>query len=148
MDVARVRGEGVLGDVGVVILAGGAGNADLAVFLGFNQGVVGEIAAVHVVCAPALHEVHGDGCEHGGGAALQEQHAVSLRHAHDLAEVGLRLLKDLQIHLGTVAHFHDGHAGAAVAEELLLHALQHGKGQHGRAGCKIVYAIHSLTSAF
>ena len=142
VDVPGVRGEGVGRDVGVVVLAGGAGDVDLAVLLGLHQRVVREVAGVDVVGLAALHQVHGDGGEHGGGAALQEHDLVALRHAHHVPQVRDGLLEDLQVHFRSMTHLHDGHARTAVTEQVLLYLFEHFSRKHGRAGREIVDAIH------
>ena len=142
VDVPGVRGECVVRDVGVVVLAGGAGDVDLAVLLGLHQRVVREVAGVDVVSLAALHQVQGHGGEHGGRAALQEHDLVALRHAHHVLKVRDGLLEDLQVHFRSVTHLHDGHARTAVAEQVLLYLFEHFSRKHGRAGREIVDAIH------
>ena len=147
VDVFGVRGEGVIRDIAVAVLAGGAGDHDLAILLRLDERIVGEVAGIDVVGLAAVHQVEGHGGEHRGRAALQEHDLVALRDAHDLAQVGHGLLEDVQIHPGSMTHFHDGHAGTAIAQQILLHLLKHGQGEHGRARRKVVHAIHRQSAS-
>ena len=97
----RVQLQLVLaGDIGVVAVLGGGGQADLAVLLGLLVGQVGEVAGDGVVCPARLaDQVQGDHGELAGGAGLEKQDLIVVRHLHQAAELGLGLLKDLNEHL-------------------------------------------------
>ena len=142
MDIAGVRTEGIGRKMGVVVLAGGTGDVDLTIFFGFHQCVVGKIAAVNIVSLSATHEVHGNRCEHGRGAALKEENLISLGNPHHIFQIFYRLLENVQIHFGAMAHFHDGHAGIAIAEKIALNLFKYRKRQHGGAGCKVINTFH------
>ena len=76
-------------------------------------------------------------------AALQEQDFIALRHVHQLAELGLGVVKDLLEDLGAVAHLHDGHTGAVVVGDLSACTLEDLQRQHGRASGEVKYTIVS-----
>ena len=81
---------------------------DLAVLLRLLVGDVGEVAGHGVVgLAGGPDEVQGRHGELGGGTALEEEDLVPLRHAEELAELGLGVVKDLLKHLRSVTHLHD-----------------------------------------
>ena len=144
--VGPERGLVPVGDVGVAVLAGGGHHLDVAVALGFLDGQVGEVAGVDVVGLAALvggEQVQGHLGKLHGGAALQEEHLVVVRNGHQGAQVRLGLLNDVLEHLGAMAHLRNAHASIAVADEILLRLFQHGKGQGGGAGRKIIHAVHA-----
>ena len=145
VDVFRIRGERIIRNMGVIFRAGGTGDVDRAVFLRLDQRVVREVAGIDVIGMAAVHQVHGDGREHGGRAALREDHLVVIRNGHDLAQIGDGLVEDIQIHFRSVAHLHHGHAGTAVTQQLLLNLLEHGQRQHGRAGREVEHTFHKTS---
>ena len=140
VEVVRVAAELRLvpvRDLRIADVLGGGNLLDVRVLLGLLDGQVGEVAGVDVVRLAGLvagQQVQRHLRELHGRAALQEEHLVVLGDAHERAQVRLGLCDDLLIHLGAVAHLHDGHAGVAVANQLLLRPLQHGQGQHRGAG--------------
>ena len=92
----------------MVLVGRGGGQIDLAVLLGLLIGNVGEVAGDGIVGLAGLaDQVQGRHGELGGGAALQEQDLISLRHVHQLAELGLGIVKNLLEYLRSVTHLHD-----------------------------------------
>ena len=115
---------------------------DRAVLFGLPAGDGGEIARDGVVRPPrAPHEIQRHHGELGGGAPLQKQDVIVVRHAEQAAEARLGVLKDLVEHLGSVAHLHHGHPGAPVVGDLGSRPLQHLQRKHGGTGGKIVYTL-------
>ena len=132
------------GDIGVLAVLGGGGDVDLTVLLGFLHGEVCEVAGHSVVGLAGLaDQVHGDHAKLHGAATLQEQDFIALRHVHQLAELGLGVVKDLLEDLGAVAHLHDGHTGAVVVGDLSACTLEDLQRQHGRASGEVKYTIVS-----
>ena len=128
----------------MVFIGGGGGQVDLAVLLGLLVGDVGEVAGDGVVGLAGLaDQVQGRHGELRGGAALEKQNLVSLRHVQQLAELGLSVVKDLLEHLRSMAHLHNGHTGALVVGDLGAGALQHLQGQHRRSCGKVVHTLGS-----
>ena len=132
-------------DAGVVLLARGRHAAHGAVFARLGHCAVGEVSAVDVIGA-ARKQVQRNRGELSRRAALQKQHGVVVRHAHQFAHERLGFIEDFQIHLGTVAHFHHGHAGAAIAQHFPCRGLERLCGHGGGAGGEIVYAVHCAFS--
>ena len=92
----------------MVAVLGGGGQTDGAVLFGLLIGDVGEVAGDGVVgLAGPADQVQGSRGELAGRAALEEEDLVPLRHAEELAELGLGVVKDLLKHLRSVTHLHD-----------------------------------------
>ena len=144
VDVVGVVGNveiGAVGNVAVVLILGGSGNDDLAVLLGFLDGLAGPCAGVDVDGLAVLHQVPGNRRELEGGAALNEEDLIVVGDPHQVAQVGVGLVDDLLEDLGAVGHLHDAHAAAAVVHHLVTDLLQHGLGHHGGTGGEVVGAI-------
>ena len=145
VDVVGVFGHRQVGAVGNVgerlVLAGGDG-ARVAVDLGFLEGLLRPRARDDVVRHAVLHEVHRHGSELLRRAALQEQHAVVVGDAHELAKVGFGRLDDVRERGRAVAHLHDRHAGARVVEHLGCGLLEHLLRQNRGTCRKVVHPAH------
>ena len=138
------------GNIGVVPVGRGGGQIDLAVLLSFFVSDVGKVAGHRIVRFACLaDQVHGDGGELGGSAALEEQDLIILRNIHQTAEPLLGLVKNVLEYLGAMTHLHDGHPTAVVIGDLGTCFLQHLQRKHGRACGKIINTIsHSERSPF
>src|SRR5690606_27799138 len=84
---------------------------------------------------------------HGGKlqrrAALQEQHLVVGRNAHQLAQIGFGG-GDHPLEIGrAMAHFHDAHAAPVPVEHFLGGLAQYRLRQGRRAGTEVENACHS-----
>ena len=88
-------------------IGGGSGGTDSAVLGGLLHGQIGEVAGDGVIgLTLGTHQVEGDGGELGGGAALQEEDLVGVRHVESGTEIGLGILKDFVKDLRSVTHLH------------------------------------------
>ena len=140
VDVIGVLGNvqiGAVGDIGVVLILGGSGDDDLADLLGFLDGFLGPGTGLDVDGLAVLHEVHGDHGELQGGAALDEEDFIIVGDAHEIAQILLGFVDDLLENRGTMAHFHDAHAAAAVVHHFVADLLQHGFRHHRGTGGEV-----------
>ena len=125
-------------------MAGGggvAGDMDGAVFFRFPGGLAGEVAGDGIVGAAAFHQVHGDGGKLQGGAPLEKQNLMTVRHLHQGFQLLLGAVKYLLEQLAAMAHLHDGHAAAGIIQQLCPGLLQCRQGHHGGAGGKVIYIL-------
>jgi len=83
---------------------------------------------------------------HGGklqaASALDEDHRVVFGNRKELAKVSLGGVIDGLVLVRAVRHFHDGHAGAAVVEQLFANTLENRKRQSRRTGVEIKSAMY------
>ena len=110
--VRRELERALRGHGGVVRRRFVGGDVDhLAETLGFADGLLRPGAGVDVVHGGiGRGQVHRDGREHAGGAALQEQHLVVSGDGQQLAQVGFGLLGDGDERLAAMGDFHHRHA--------------------------------------
>ena len=150
MQVIRIRVQLAFpfGNVNIIIIPGGSSHVHLQILGGFSGSAVGEIAAVNIIGLALDAQIHGHGGELHGGAAMEEEHGISVRNVHKSAQARLRIVNDGLIHGAAMAHFHHVHARIAVHRQRFLHLFQHRQGQHGGAGRKIIYAFHCFKSTF
>ena len=151
VDVVGILGNGqvgAVGDVGEGSILGGSDGVGLAIELGFLPCLLGPLAGDDVVGNLVFHQVHGNHGELLVGAALEEQDLVVIGNVHQLPQVSLGLVDDALVGLGTVAHFHDGHAGALVIEHLGGNFSQNFLRQNGGTCGKIVNSGHNRNSPF
>ena len=144
VDIVRVLGDvevGAVGDIAVVLVLAGGGDDDLAVLLRFADRLLGPRAGLDVDGLAVFHQVPGDRGKLQRGAALNKEHLVVVGNAHQVAEIGLRLIDDLLVHGAAVGHLHHAHAAAAVVHHLVTDLLQHGLRHHRGTGGKIIYAV-------
>ena len=142
IEVFGIGTEGQLLLSGNAVMAGGGGvtgNMDAAIFFRLPGGLAGEVAGDGIVGAAALKQVHGDGGKLQGGAALEKQNFMTVRHLHQGFQLLLGAVKNLLEQLAAVAHFHDGHAAAGIIQQLSPGLLQRRQGHHGGAGGKVIY---------
>ena len=126
----------------MLAVLGGGGDVHRAVLLGLLHGQVGKVAGDGVVCLAGLaDEIQGDHAKLHGAAALKEENLVPLGHTQEPAELFLGFVKNLEEHLGAVAHLHDGHAGAAVVGDLRHSPLEHLQRKHGGTCREVKHAI-------
>ena len=95
----------------------------------------------NALTAQQVERYHG---ELQGGTAVQEQHRVILRDAHERAQVGFRLGGNGLEGFRAVAHLQHGDTAVTVIQEFLLHLPQHCRRQHRGTGTEIVDARHSI----
>jgi hypothetical protein len=111
--------------IGKALVFGAGDNIDVAEHLGRLDCLLCPLAGMHVVGRRlAAQQVDRDHLELGRGAALQEQHLVVGRNAHQFAQVGLGLGGDAHELLAAVAHFHDRGAAAVPVEHFLGRLLE------------------------
>ena len=98
-------------------------------------------AGVQVIDARVrTRDVHRDGGELAGCAALQEQHLVVRGDREQLAQQLLGFLSHAGEGLAAMAHFHHRHAAALPVGELLADLFEDFHGQRGRPRSEIEYA--------
>ena len=104
---------------------------------------MGEIAGVGIVGAVLFpHQIQRHCAELQRGSALQEEHLIVVRNAHQLTKQRLCFVVNVQIHGAAVAHFHHAHALVLIADQFFLGFFQHAL-VDGRGTCrKIVYSFH------
>lgn len=89
-----------------------------------------------------------NGGELRGRASLNEDDVIVLGYREQLTEQALRSVVDLLIRLGTMAHFHDAHAGAVIIDQLLLYFFKYGKREawkDPRKNCKLSCHISNVS---
>ena len=79
-------------------------------------------------------------------AARSEDDVVIVTEPHELLDVRLCLCMYLGIGGGTVADLEDGHACAAVVQELCLYLFEDILGKDGRTGVEVINAfVHGIS---
>src|SRR5581483_7047587 len=96
---------------------------------------------------PGGAEIHRDGGELTGRAALEEEHLVARGHGEERAHQALGLLGDGNESLAAVTDFHHRGAAAAPVGQLLTGLLEDFQWQRRRSGGEIEYA-HECPSGF
>ena len=141
MHVVRVLTEigGIdFGYVSVGLVLAGRHAISVGERSGFLERLFGEVARHDVIRFAIDAYIERNGGELRGRASLNEDDVIVLGYREQLTEQALRSVVDLLIRLGTMAHFHDAHAGAVIIDQLLLHFFKYGKREHGRTRGKIV----------
>ena len=121
-----------VGDIGEILVSRGGDDLHLAVLLRLLDGLFRPGAGLHIARNAVFHQVHGDHGELDGAAALDKQHLVVVRDAHQLPQVRLRLVPNLLERLGPVTHLHHAHPAAAVVHHLGRNLLQNLLWHHRR----------------
>lgn len=132
--VAEVEELGVLSDVPLAWVCHGCAARVLVIchfvhvaeLSAFIDRALGPKTGRHIVsCLVGIirEQVVADGRELVGGSALVHHDSEVVRHFEDRLDVGSALLGDSAPDLATVAHLHDGDAGALVAHEVGLGLL-------------------------
>ena len=153
MDIVSFRIQSqffLLRDPGEVLgLSASRASCILEILLRFFICAAGEIAGDDIVGRASLGKIQRKSREHTGRAALQEQDLIVVRNIHDLAQILLSIADDLVIHLGTVAHLHDGHSAAFIVQHILLGFQKYLFRKHGRTCGKVIDSVlkHNCTSS-
>ena len=150
IDVITLFTDGQIGtirDIGKVLVRGGGKRIGLTKELGLLPGFLGELAGDDVVRNAVAHQVHGHHGKLLAGAALQKEHLVVFRDAHQGAQILLCLVNNLLIGLGTMAHFHNGHAGSLVIQHFCGSFPQNLFRQDRRSRGKIIDSRHIRNSS-
>ena len=114
-----------IGNIAVVCVLGRTCHRRITVALSLFPRGGGKVAGEGIICLSGqTHQVQRDGGKLGGCTALQEQNLVVLRNLHNRTKFRLGFVKNLGVNFGTVAHFHNGHATAAVIEHFLCGTFQ------------------------
>ena len=109
----------------------------------FLNGLLAPATGHNIVgCRPTPEQIHGDGRELAGRAALHPENAVVVRHAQQRFQVGRGLLGNGDEFLTAMAHFHHGHTGTVPVQQVIAYLLKHINRQRGRAGGEIKDARH------
>jgi hypothetical protein len=108
--------------------------------LGGVGGLLRPLATDHVV-GRAGEEVHGDGVEELGGAALEEEHVVRVGDVEQGPATGHRLVQHRVELLAPVAALGDPEAFALVVHQRRRRGLQHLQRKHGRPGGEVENAF-------
>ena len=122
-----------VGDIGEILVSRGGDDLHLTVLLGLLDGLFRPGAGLHIARNAVFHQVHGDHGELDCAAALDKQHLVVVRDAHQLPQVRLRLVPNLLEHLGPVTHLHHAHPAATVVHHLGCNLLQNLLWHHRRS---------------
>ena len=93
-----------------------------------------------------LHEIHGNGSELLGSAALEEEDVIVIRNGHEVAEVRLSIFDDLGEGGRTMAHLHHGHAASVVIQHARLGFAKDLFRQYGGTRRKVIDTCHLLTA--
>ncbi len=91
----------------------------------------------HVHGLSSLIQVHRHHRELQAAPALKERHRVVVRNAQHSTQCALSIVADGFELRRPVAHFHYGHARAAIIKQFSPHAFQHRKRQRPRPGIEI-----------
>src|SRR5271170_7807945 len=145
VSVGSIRGEldfiGA-GNAGEFFGFGAGSDVMQETFFEFADGFGGPSAGVQNVNGLAgERKVLRHGRKLHAAATLDEDDGVVLRDGQELAKILLRRIVDGFKFRGAVRHFHDGHAGAAVIEQLLSDAFEYGKRQSRGSGVEINGAL-------
>ncbi len=96
--------------------------------LGFIDGFLGPDTRVDIGNFAALFQVERNHGKLEACTALQEQDFVIVGNVHEFADFGFNTFDDGFVGVRTVAHFHDGLAGAIAVEHLFGADFEHGCG--------------------
>ena len=114
MHVVRVgvqRQFFLLRDTREVVGLGGTGfPCVFQIFLCFFVCISGEVSGDDIIRGTGDAKVQRNGGKHARGAALKKQDLIVVGNVHDRAQLFPASTDDVVVHLGTVAHFHDGHS--------------------------------------
>ena len=142
VEVPGVRAELQLllgGDTGVIAVAGIRGHIDGTVFCRFLAGDFGEVAGDGVVrLAVFPHQIQRNHGKLGRRAALEKQNFVGVRYLQKPLQICLRLVKNLLIDGGAVAHLHDGHSAAVIIQQLARGDFKYLGWQRGRTCREVI----------
>ena len=147
IDVIGILGNvqiGAVRDIGKGLVFGRSHLDSFTVFAGFLPCLLGPLARYDVGCLLILHQVHGNGCELGPCAALQEQDLVIVGDLKQVSQVSFGFLDDAVIDFAAMAHFHDRHAASAVVKHFVRSFLQNFNGKHSRSCRKIINTCHLI----
>ena len=147
----QVGGERIEADflgrrqAGELALLGRGGDADIAKALRLLDRLLRPGTGDDVIRRTPRQQVHRDLRELLRRPALQEQHLVLLGDAHQIAQVGFRLLEDGHEFLAAMAHFHDAATRAVPVQQLGLRLQQHFFRQRRRSGAEIPDPPHQAS---
>ena len=138
-DVERVE----FGQAGGDVLFRVSDHVNPANELGLLGGLGGPGARVDIVGDLAgAQQVHGHQGELRRRAAGHEKHGIIFGELQEFSNVFDSFVVDRFVFLATVAHLHEGHAGALKLHQLGLRLLQNFQRQYGRARAEIIYSRH------
>ena len=124
--------------IGEVFVFARRRDVDLRVLLRFLDRLLRPFAGVDEVDHFAIAEqVHRHDRVFADRAALQEQHFVVVTDRHQLAQIGLGLVRDRNELGAAMAHLHHRHAAAVPVEHFCCGALQHFFREHRGSGAEI-----------
>ena len=139
--VVRILADGKIRAVGNVregLVGRGCHRIGLAkefcLLIGLFRPLTGDDIIRHLI----FHEVHGNHGKLLAGAALEEQHLVAFRNAHQLPQVAFRPVDNILIGRRPVTHLHNGHAASPVIQHFCCCLAQNRLRQHCRASRKII----------
>ena len=121
----------------------------IAEFLRFADRLLRPLTRIHVVRREfAAQQVQRNHRELLTGTALQEQHFVVGRYAHQLAQIGFGLRLYAHVFLAAMRHLHHRHAAAVPVGQFFLRLLQNFFGQNCRTRAEVVNRHAVLAPSF